>query len=386
MSALSPTSLNNGSHPLASGMHIMGVAVLLAGCLMFSKAQANIVIPVDPPTPTLANLASTTPTLYSRAIANSTFSGTLQESCTGSNSQAWSCRAIIESLDPVANSIMVETVTTSTVEAFRGTDSFNFDDNFADYTIATSEARAQTDYGSNKVEALARNAVANWSETRIEDISDSTLRTEGGFTSSSYAAAQSVWTDVIEADSDGTINLVFSLQLHAANIFTSFSGITPIANPEMREGYGSGALTVQLFDLNAPVTYGDGENSPYIEGYALVADGMIELDATSPDGTTFLELLANVTAGGKYSLVTELSVEAENNARLDLFGTASLDRIEVAPDQVLTFASGTAYNVSAVPEPGTLLMSLVGLGCVAVRLRLRRQRLTHLNHPGDLRA
>lgn len=80
MSALPLPSLNNGSHPLASGMHIMGVAVLLAGCLMFSEVQANI-LPVDPPT--LANLASATPTLYSRAIANSTFYGTLQQSCTG---------------------------------------------------------------------------------------------------------------------------------------------------------------------------------------------------------------------------------------------------------------------------------------------------------------
>lgn len=383
MSALPLPSLNNGSHPLASGMHIMGVAVLLAGCLMFSEVQANI-LPVDPPT--LANLASATPTLYSRAIANSTFYGTLQQSCTGSNSQAWSCREIIESLDPIANSVFNETVTTSTVEAVRGNDSFNFDGSFADYTIATSEARAQTGFGSNKVEAEARNAVTSWSETRYLDADVGEIKTTEGFTSSSYAAARSVWTDVIEADSDGPINLVFSLDLHAADIFTSFSGSPPIASPELREGYAAGALTVQLFDLNTPVTYGDGESSPYIEGYALVADGMIELDATSPNGTTFLELLANVTAGGKYSLVTELTVEAENNAQLDLFGTASLDRIEVAPGQVLSFGSGTAYNVSAVPEPGMLLMSLVGLGIVAVRLRLRRQRFTHFDQPDSLRA
>ena len=112
-----------------------------------------------------------------------------------------------------------------------------------------------------------------------------------------------------------------------------------------REGYGFGSFTVQLFDLANPVTYGDGERHPLVDGYALVGEGSILRDVSDPNETLWLELIFDADAGMQYSLVSELSLEVGDDAWLDLFGTASLDRIEIGDGQQLTFASGTRYNV-----------------------------------------
>ncbi len=372
------------------------VAAAVGAALAVSPAQADVIVGGNP-APRLAGYASDAATLQSSAVATSTFRGSLRlQSCGAfSNSQGWSCRTIVDRQDYQANRVAQTTTSSDAVSADRTNQSFNVSGTlaaFADYTIATASARAQTGYGSNKAEATARNA-ATWSETRVRDADNAELRTEEGFVSSSIAAASSLWTEVITAAADGVVKLLFSLKLHAAQIYTTFLGITPGGSEgfEMREGSGFAELAVQLFDLDQPTQYGDGDTEPYVDGFALVAEALIQHDASDPNGTQTFELVFDARAGGRYSLVSLLALEVMDNARLDLFGTASLDRIEVTSGQQLTFASRTNYLVcdpvcpsvepepdpggGTVPEPGTLLLSLAAVLGVATS-RGRRRRAT----------
>lgn len=359
-------------------------AALIGTSLAFSPARADIIIE-NPAPPSLAEWASTSPQISSRVIVGNTFYGSVVQpgGCVGQNSQMWSCRVIVDSQDIAANSRLSTTTTTSVVTATRNGSDFGN----ADYAVASATARAQTGYGSNKAEALARSA-GSWTETRVQqDVPDAPVTGIEG-TSSSFGAASSRWSDVITAADDGLVKLVFSLKQHAGVTYDGFDGGTPggmllTDKATGREGIGFGSFTVQLFDLASPVTYGDGEIHPFVDGYALVAGGIIQRDVMDPNGTLWLELVYNAVADRQYSLVSELALEVTDNAWLDLFGTASLDRIEVANGQQLTFASGTRYNVvgpsvdpdpGTVPEPGTLLLSVAALLGLGAMRGLRRRR------------
>jgi hypothetical protein len=54
---------------------------------------------------------------------------------------------------------------------------------------------------------------------------------------------------------------------------------------------------------------------------------------------------------------------------LDFSNSANLINIALPEGATASFASGTAYNVTAVPEPGEWLMLLAGLGLVGWRTR-----------------
>ncbi|MBU1395911.1 MAG: PEP-CTERM sorting domain-containing protein [Gammaproteobacteria bacterium] len=54
---------------------------------------------------------------------------------------------------------------------------------------------------------------------------------------------------------------------------------------------------------------------------------------------------------------------------LDFSNSANLINIALPEGATASFASGTAYNVTAVPEPGEWLMLLAGLGLIAWRTR-----------------
>lgn len=369
---------------------LAAAAALIGASLAFSSARADIII-ANPAPPSLVEWASASPQISSRVIVYNTFYGSVVKpgGCVGQNSQMWSCREIVNSQDTVANSREMTTTTTSVVTETRSGQDFGD----PDYAVAQATARAQTTYGSNKAEAIARGA-GTWTETRVQqDVANApVIGIEGN--SSSYGAATSRWSDVITATSDGLVKLVFSLKQHAGAIYSDFIGVG--ANPggmlltdqaTAREGDGFGSFTVQLFDLANPVTYGDGEIHPFVDGYALVAGGSILRDARDQNETVWLELTYDAVAGRQYSLVSELGLEVLDNAWLDLFGTASLDRIEVGTGQQLTFASGTQYNVvgptvnpgpdpGTVPEPGTLLLGIAALLGLGATRGLRRRAST----------
>ena len=56
---------------------------------------------------------------------------------------------------------------------------------------------------------------------------------------------------------------------------------------------------------------------------------------------------------------------------LDFSNSANLVNIALPVGATASFASGAAYNVTAVPEPGEWLMLLAGLGLVGWRARRR---------------
>lgn len=89
-------------------------------------------------------------------------------------------------------------------------------------------------------------------------------------------------------------------------------------------------------------------------------------------GASFLSLSLQLTAGHRYSLRSVLQADAYNNGSADFYGTARLDRFVVSPGQSLSFASGTAYTVAVVPEPGSWALMLGGLAVVG-RLAARRR-------------
>lgn len=353
-------------------------ALLFAGLLGSAVAQADL-IALNPPPPQLLKYASETPSVLSRAFATSTFVGTLQQSCIGGNSQAWSCREDVDQQDAQANRVEQSTdARSTTASATRDPTAFNSATVFADYSVANANSRAQSDFGSNKAEAFARYA-GTWDETRVESPNDGAQRKEGPFASSATAGATSVWADAFTASIDGTVRFVFSVTQHRGETYDGLQVPVPgvfTSNP----GDGFGEYLVQLFDLKSSVTYGDGERFPLQDGFALLAEASLGFDTGSPDGKQFLSLEFDAVADGLYSLVSLLSVEVVDNALLDLFGTASLERIEVGEGQQLAFASNTAYRFvfpdgepqdpGTVPEPATLALLL----CASLAMGATRRR------------
>jgi hypothetical protein len=349
--------------------------LLFAGMLGAVAAQAGLIVGARPPE--LAAFASDTSSVFSQAAAASTFYGTLQSrACVGFNAQAWSCRETVEQLDPLADAnrrVQTTSDPGTTVSASRDGRAFDTDDGFADYLVANARSRARSDFGSNKTEALARDA-ASWNETRVLDGDDGTLRTEEDFNSSAWAASTSRWVEAFTTAIDGPVTFVFSVTQHQAQLFGG--SLEPERGSiDRRAGDGFGEYILQLFDLNRPTTYGDGERFPFQEGFELAADASIGFDASSPNGTQHLFLTFDALAEGRYSLVSQLQVEVIDNALLDLFGTALLERIEVGAGQTLDFVSGTPYRIVApdddpqgpgtVPEPATLALLALGLAGVA---------------------
>lgn len=69
---------------------------------------------------------------------------------------------------------------------------------------------------------------------------------------------------------------------------------------------------------------------------------------------------------------TQPAKDGTGATTLDFSNSANLVNIALPEGATASFASGNAYNVTAVPEPGAWLMLLAGLGLVAWRTRRKR--------------
>ncbi|MEW5966958.1 MAG: FxDxF family PEP-CTERM protein [Pseudomonadota bacterium] len=355
------------------------LAALLGTSLMFPLADASAQGFLDNnEPPALLDYATGTPLRESRVTAWSTYQGSLRFTPCSDSGAFWACRNVFNSTDASNPANRAEAMATNNnaVSAVRTATAFDYTQSttqinysyFADITPATSGAKAQSDFGSNRAEASAWNG-RYWTETRVQNAWDPTESSVYGATSSG-AAAWSTYTEVFTPSADGQITLEFELRQHPSG--GNPGGTTGYPNVKY-DGYAVGSLLVQVFDLDSLHEYWRNDSSYPIEGPAFIGSGEIGRDWMDGTGTSFLSVVFDVTGGTRYSLVSQLSVFAEENASADFYGTASLERILVTPGMSLGIGSGSTYNIAAVPEAETYAMMLAGLGLVgfAARRRLR---------------
>ncbi|MDY0057758.1 MAG: hypothetical protein RBS46_15815 [Methyloversatilis sp.] len=369
--------------PIRSRLHPLTIltAVLVFSAPGVSAAAGtmpglNMILIGDRP-PELLEYASDATMRESLAVAWSSYQGSLRVTPCSDSGAFWACRDLFDSGGVVDGANRVEAVTSnaSMVSAERSATAFDYTTTtpeyiysyFADITPATSQAMAKTDFGSNKGAAAAWNG-RTWTETRVQSAWDPTESSIIGVTHAG-AVAMSTYTEVLIPDADGQITLEFELSQHAGSAMPGFSG--PVAGFSY-DGYGIGSLLVQVFDLDRTTQYGIFDSDLGIEGYVMVGDGDVARDWTEPAGSSFLSVAFDVTAGTRYSLVSQLRVEADENASANFYGTASLERILVTPGMALAVGSGTAYAVAAIPEPSKYALTLAGLTLLVMVTRLRR--------------
>lgn len=347
---------------------------LLAVLLPCPVAGASAFTLDQPRPPALLDYATDTPQRQSSVTAWSTFNGSRLELPCSDSGAFWACRKLFDSGDAFESKNRDSATSTSgsAVTASRGNQVFDSTApsplKVVDITPATSDARAQTGFGSNKAEATAWNG-RYWTENRIESAWDPSMYSIDSDTTSG-AAAWSTYTELLTPSVGGQITLQFGLTQHVGTAqplrLTGFPG-------DDYEGYGSGSLLIQVFNLDVSAEYWQPDSSFPIEGPLIVGSGEISRTADEGSGKSFLDLVFDVVAGNRYVLVSQLAVVAENNASADFYGTASLERILVTPGMTVDIGSGTAYNIAAVPEPETYAMLLAGLGLVGFAAHRRRR-------------
>jgi hypothetical protein len=313
--------------------------------------------------PSLLNFASAEPTLYSGASAGASYFGSRQvefEDCPGDSFQFWICRQVgySDSLGENAESFDGSTVSAEVRPTdFERTDTGG----------AGAKARAAAELGSLRAEAYADGGL-EWQETRVTSANDATQDTITA-RSTAFATATSRWTDVMVALVDGPVTFELSLENHPGSYQATRSLFpnTPLSAD------GTASLALQVFNLDVLTQYStlSTEFEPF-DGFLLVGAARDNRDESDAPTRTFKELTINVIAGQRYSIVGQLTASASNDAAMNLFGTGRLDRILVAPGQVLDFASGGSYNIATVPAPAALPLLLSGIGAFAVVARRRR--------------
>ena len=276
------------------------------------------------------------PTLESRAVAWSTYLGSYAFTPCSDSLAFWACRGTIESQSAFEpeNRDEASAAHGSTVSAERDARAFDSAGAFLDVTPATSSAKARTDFGRNQAQASAWNSRV-WEETRVGSANNPAQSSIIGVTHAG-AAAWSTYSEIFTPDKSGQIILQFELEQHVGGGRPAFSG--PLAD-RFYEGYGNGSLLVQVFSLDA------------MFGTPTVGTGRISRNWDSGAGTSFLDIAFDVEAGKRYRLVSELQVEASENASVDFFGTASLERILVTPGMALAVGSGRPMRSWPYPSP-----------------------------------
>lgn len=335
--------------------------MLLGSVLWLAQASANAQQGFGPEPPELLEYATPTPQRLSRAGAYSSFDGSQRSTVCTSSWSFWECRSGLN------NSDWVRQTATDDSRLTAERDEFVFGPRM-DTTPATGRAQARTYFGANLAQASATGS-RSFIETRVQGAWDGSISSEEGFTRAS-AYASSLYAETLIPDLDGEVELQFELLQHPSS--HDFSGSSwPY---ELNPGWTNGSLVVQVFNLDHIIEYWPDDSDFPVEGPAIMASGEIFRDGDDGSGSSFMNLAFEVVAGARYAVVSSLRVEAFENASLDFYGTATLQRILVTPGMQLQFGSGTAYTVTPVPEPGAWLLMLAGLVAVSGAVRRRTWR------------
>lgn len=314
--------------------------------------------------PELLDFASATPSLRSGVSARVEYLGSRRVpflDCPGDSFNFWVCREA-DYFEVIFDSDSSDEG--SVVSAEVRPDDFDRTDTAG----AGGRARAAADFRSLRAEAYADSG-SEWTETRVTSANNPDLDTISG-RSRGEASALSRSVEMFVPSADGTITLELALENHPGSYSVTRS---QFPDNTLLPGSGSASLLVQVFNLDLITQYASlsTEFQPF-DGFLLVGEARGERDDSDPPTRTLEELVLNVVAGQRYSIVSQLEVSADNNADMNLFGSGRLERILVEPGQVLEFASGTSYNIATVPAPGALPLLLSGIGAFAVAARRRR--------------
>lgn len=276
--------------------------VLTAGASQAQTAPADL--PFDGGVPRLLQWATDALQRHSSASAWSTFSGSVRaDSCTSSYA-FWECRDYLPSTDPSdpRNRCDQRVVGPDVASVRRDAESLG---PMVDMTPATSHARAG--FGANLGEAHAWNS-RHWIERRVQGAWDGSIGEAWGDTKAG-ASAWSLYTEVLVPDRDGRIELQFSLRQHLGSAQPGVSGFPS----QYYDGWASGELLVQAFDLEQIVEYDRPDSDYPVEGPLIVGQGSLPRGGDQGAGSSFVSVAFDALAGHRYSIVSELWVVAEMN-------------------------------------------------------------------------
>jgi hypothetical protein len=171
------------------------------------------------------------------------------------------------------------------------------------------------------------------------------------------------YNDPFVASGAGEATFRFSIERHATP--TGPDGLIAFSDPfksfsyyrSLDIGTESGALDVLLYKL--------GGASP-----SLVKSEQFDISAVP--GVGDFSFAAMLEDGAEYAFIVSLSAFAQWDGAMDLYGTATLSRIQIQAGQSLSFTSGSLYSVTTVPEPETWAMLTVGLALCIFAARRRQ--------------
>lgn len=212
-------------------------------------------------------------------------------------------------------------------------------------------------------------------------IAEATVRTDFGvnsalvsaFSTSSLAFNQAIafsaWQDVLEVE--GVAGQQFTIQGHVHAIYSGTQALTTspfqVFEYAFQSFFGNG-ISVNNFAFGDSDIFSRNQNSPVL----LVAEELV------PFSVTYTLLQTN----GSILLQSFLSASAHDNRRVDALGTASIDAIFAPTDMLLSTGSGALQGGNGifrfagveggevqVPEPQSVALVLMGLGCLLLRRR-----------------
>ncbi len=226
---------------------------------------------------------------------------------------------------------------------------------------AWAEARANTGLGTNKASAIARDSSEY--DFELVDGSGNVTYASTGVTWS-RARAESSYNDPFVASGSGEATFRFAVERHA--VTWGPDGLVAFSDPVKSftyyrslfgDDHAQGALDVMLYRLDGALP-------------ALV--NRQTFDITAKSGFENYSFSAQLQDGLQYAFIVSLSALAVWDGTMDLYGTATLTGIRVQPGQSLAFNSGSAYSVTAVPEPASWAMLLAGMALCAGIAKRRR--------------